>query len=123
VGLVEWQNWENTLDSYFNGDFILSINQIADDVRRYRTVDEITKYLSNKANLDPNRYAFLASSVLMLCEELSISTPEWARKNLWLKDPFFPCDIESIRIYLVAESPIHFRKNNIFVSSDIFKRV
>jgi len=59
-----------------------------------------------------------------LCFTNDIEIPEWVfDKKYSLKEPFFVGGLESIKAFLIVESPLPFRRRNIFVSENVLKRV
>lgn len=67
--------------------------------------------------------ALLCSMVLQLCDENKITPPEWARLSLELEEPWFISKFKNLRAISLVESPIYFKRNNIFVGADFLKRV
>ena len=72
---------------------------------------------------DERLYALLAATVNELCIEAAISTPEWARREYYLAQPWFVSGMESLKASALLESPLAFRRNNIFVHDNFLKRV
>lgn len=66
--------------------------------------------------------ALIASTVETLCDEMGIKAPPWCVAVLPLKDPWFVSGMENLKASAVAESPIHFRKRNIFVLKNFLER-
>ena len=96
----------------------------------FELVDEFRKALDPRLILLPPPQSLslqlkglLASMVLVLSDEAGIEAPEWAKKNLFLERPWFPSEMESLKASAVLESPLFFRKNNIFVQSNFMQRV
>lgn len=72
--------------------------------------------LSQKLN------ALIASTVETLCEELKLDFPTWCSSIPMLKIPWFVSGIENLKAISIVESPIHFRKRNIFVLENFLAR-
>ena len=71
----------------------------------------------------PLKYrALLASTVAQLCSELGLITPTWAMKIVFLPEPWFISDVERLRAMALLESPVFFRRNNIFVLENFLSR-
>lgn len=91
-----------------------------DTFRQYKKMSYIntppTQGLSPKIN------ALLSSTVETLCEELAITTPMWCSSVPMLATPWFVSGIENLKAASIAESPIHFRKRNIFVLENFLSR-
>ncbi len=73
--------------------------------------------------LSPRMTALLASVVCALSAEVDLPPPEWAKRSYFLPKPWFPSEMESLKALALRDSPIHFRKNNIFVQDNFLKRV
>lgn len=67
--------------------------------------------------------SLLKSMVMYLCDEANISSPEWAEKDGWLKEPWFVCGLSRMYSFCLVESHIRFKQNNIFVLSNFMDRV
>ncbi len=67
--------------------------------------------------------SYFAASVEYLCLESHIPIPSWVHnKKYFLKDPFFAGGLESLKAFLLVESPLSFRRRNIFVSENVLER-
>lgn len=66
--------------------------------------------------------AILSSTVETLCEELAIEAPAWCKSISALSTPWFVSEMENLKAASIAESPIHFRKRNIFVLENFLSR-
>lgn len=67
--------------------------------------------------------ALLASTVETLCAKFQIPTPDWCRSVPRLEEPWFVAEIENLKPLALVESPVHFRKRNIFVLNNFLERV
>jgi hypothetical protein len=73
---------------------------------------------------DKKYAAYIAAMVEELCFTNNIDIPDWVfDKKYSLKEPFFVGGLESIKAILIVESPLPFRRRNIFVSENVLKRV
>ncbi len=73
---------------------------------------------------DKIRSAYIAGIVEELCRRDNIRIPEWVHnKKYFLKTPFFGGGIENLKSFLIVESPVGFRRRNIFVSENSIVRV
>lgn len=70
----------------------------------------------------PPLKALLASTVETLCEAMDISLPDWCEGIPPLEEPWFVSEMESLKAMALMESPIHFRKRNIFVLENFLER-
>lgn len=73
-------------------------------------------------SLKPKLIALIASTVETLCDELNINVPLWCKCVPALKKPWFVSGMESLKASSIVESPIHFRKRNIFVLGNFLSR-
>jgi hypothetical protein len=68
--------------------------------------------------------SYFAASVEYLCLESHIPIPGWVHnKKYFLEEPFFAGGLESLKAFLLVESPLPFRRRNIFVSENALGRV
>jgi transcriptional regulator with XRE-family HTH domain len=72
--------------------------------------------------LHPKLRALIASTVETLCAELSISSPGWCCGVESLDSPWFVAGIENLKASALVESPVCFRKRNIFVLANFLER-
>jgi transcriptional regulator with XRE-family HTH domain len=66
--------------------------------------------------------ALLASTVETLCAEMEIPAPSWYSSVPPLEEPWFVSGMESLKAMALVESPVHFRKRNIFVLKNFLER-
>ncbi len=67
--------------------------------------------------------AYVAAVAEHLAVRYGLAVPEWAiQPGRFLKAPFFPCGLESLKATLLMESPAAFRRRLIFVGSDPLSR-
>ena len=66
--------------------------------------------------------ALLASTLDTLCEERGIKIPEWSCSIPPLQKPWFVSQSENLKATALVESPLHFRKRNIFVLDNFLSR-
>ncbi|MBI4411364.1 MAG: helix-turn-helix transcriptional regulator [Deltaproteobacteria bacterium] len=67
--------------------------------------------------------ALIASTVETLCDERGMGYPFWCAGIQPLAQPWFPSGIENLKATALVESPVHFRKRNIFVLKNFLERV
>ena len=73
--------------------------------------------------LDRKLKCLLASTIETLCADLQASIPEWCYGVRGLKEPWFVAEIESLKAMALVESPVRYRKRNIFVLGNFLDRV
>ena len=96
---------------------------IMDMVDEFRsTLDMRLLLLPPSKESDKRIKALMSSVVLELCHESMVEPPQWAKKNFFLDNPWFVSEIESLKAFALLESPLSFRKNNIFVLDNFLKR-
>jgi hypothetical protein len=63
--------------------------------------------------------AYLAAVAEHLALRYQLEIPEWTlSQERFLKHPFFPAGLESLKATLLVESPVAFRRRMIFVDAD-----
>ncbi|MHB1529149.1 MAG: hypothetical protein ACYDDA_12945 [Acidiferrobacteraceae bacterium] len=68
---------------------------------------------------DSRANAYLAAVAEHLALKNKLEIPEWTSQSArFLKRPYFPCGLESLKASLIVESPVAFRRRMIFVGSD-----
>lgn len=93
---------------------------LVDEFRR--TLDVRLIFLPPPSELDKSLSAMLSSIVLYLCDEAEIEAPTWAKKRVDLPTPWFVSETESLKAMAILESPLVFRRNNIFVLENFLER-
>jgi len=88
-----------------------------------RTLDPQLILLAPPVELSREQRALLASIVLQLCMNENISPPAWSMKKNFLSKPWFVSEMQSLKAMAIKESPIAFRRNNIFVLNNFLERV
>jgi hypothetical protein len=67
--------------------------------------------------------AYWAATVETLCREAHLNPPSWTESpRCYLRRPWFAGAMESLKAVLLAESPVAFRRRNLFVSSNVLAR-
>jgi len=66
--------------------------------------------------------ALLASTVEALCSETGIARPSWCAGAPTLDRPWFVAGVDNLVASSLLESPVYFRKRNIFVLSNFLER-
>ncbi len=105
--------------------FGISIANFVDEFRR-ATDDQKIKMVKTPGMVFKKNIhnAYFAASVEYLCLGNHIPIPEWVhQKKYFLKNPFFAGGLESLKAFLLVESPLSFRRRNIFVSENVLVRV
>ena len=72
--------------------------------------------------VDARIKALLASTVETLCKELVVRAPGWCAGITGLEEPWFVAGVESLKPMALVESPVQFRKRNIFVLGNFLER-
>jgi hypothetical protein len=68
--------------------------------------------------------AYIAAMVEELCFRNKLMVPKWVLdRKYFLKQPFFVGGLESLKAFLIVESPLSFRRRKIFVSANVLERV
>jgi transcriptional regulator with XRE-family HTH domain len=92
-------------------------------VDAFRSAKNPTYYIQQAPqNLAPKMMALLSATVEILCEEKSISPPQWCTQIKDLPEPWFVSGVEYLKPMALVESPLPFRKRNIFVLDNFLNR-
>jgi hypothetical protein len=67
--------------------------------------------------------AYWAAAVESVCSEARMRPPAWVNApSRFLREPYFAGGLESLKAILIAESPVPFRRRNLFVSENALSR-
>lgn len=94
--------------------------ELVDEFRKTRDIRLLL--LPPVEGLDLKFKALLASITLSLCEEARQTPPGWALKRYFLIKPWFVAGVESLKALCIRDTPIAFRRNNIFVLDNFLSR-
>jgi hypothetical protein len=73
--------------------------------------------------IDPIHDAYLAAVAEHLALRFGVSVPQWVEEpDRFLAKPFFAGGLESLKAILLVESPLAFRRRQIFVSANALSR-
>ncbi|MBN1115197.1 MAG: hypothetical protein JXA66_07645 [Oligoflexia bacterium] len=67
--------------------------------------------------------AYVAALMEQTAHVRNLSTPSWCSDVKALDEPFMASSIKKLRLYLLINSPVPFRKRNIFIDSSAGDRV
>jgi hypothetical protein len=87
-----------------------------------RSLDPALLLLPPPRELPQELRAMLAAIVLSLAEEVGMDAPRWAQKKYELREPWFVAGVENLKAMALLESPLPFRRNNIFVTGNFLSR-
>lgn len=73
--------------------------------------------------LDPFTANYVAAMVETAANRKGVAPPAWTPKIPPLPLPWFASDLRSLRLYLLCESPVAFRRRNLFVDSTLGDRI
>lgn len=104
------------------GDFIDDFRLRAKEViEKERLVHEEPEKIATAGYRDVN--AYLAAVAETLSREAGLVPPEWSEKSeYFLPEPWFAGKLENLKAILLVESPIPFRRRNLFVSENAMNR-
>ncbi len=103
-------------------DWKYSFFEFVDDFRQKPSI-KLVERDPLPLNLDPKLYALLQSICISLCNEAHIKPTGWLLKNLFLPSPWFVSGCKNLYATAIQESPVAFRKNNIFVLGNFMNRL
>lgn len=105
----------------------LDLRNLLDDFRRHSPTPEDKMALVvdiPEPTGEPETDACLAATVESLCREASLNPPAWTElPSTYLPLPWFAIGLQSLKATLLAESPVAFRRRNLFVSANALYRV
>ena len=97
---------------------------LMDFVDEYRrTLDPTLFLLGPVHGVDQRIKALLASTVQHLCMEVGVPNPAWSETSYYLERPWFLSGMRSLQASALLESPLSFRRNNIFAHVNFLDRV
>lgn len=91
-----------------------------DEVRRRRRFDPLKRLYSRSRRT--RERALLNATACALASELGEAPPWWAMHPLVLPEPWFVAGVENLKATALVESPLAFRRNNIFVLGNFLAR-
>ena len=74
-------------------------------------------------NLNFENLCYVASMIEHAAEIRELNTPLWVNDIGALQTPYFVSTFKNLRLYLLINSPVSFRKRNIFIDASIGDRV
>lgn len=84
-------------------------------------VNEAPEWINSELHADCN--AYLAAVAETLCREVSLAPPAWTESPCcYLHRPWFAGGLETLKAILLVESPVPFRRRNLFVSANALAR-
>lgn len=100
-------------------DWVPFFNAV-DEVRRSRKFESLKRLYSRSRRT--RERALLNSTACSLAAELGVSPPWWAMHPLELSEPWFVSGVENLKASALVESPLPFRRNNVFVLGNFLSR-
>ncbi|PCI64572.1 MAG: hypothetical protein COB38_12570 [Gammaproteobacteria bacterium] len=82
-----------------------------------------TVKLPPTAQLNSFQLNYITAMVEHRAMQLSEKTPNWCSEINSLKKPHFGSNLKCLKLYLLLNSPLAFRKRNIFIDSTVGQRV
>ena len=111
--VVQWGAVHGNVDGY--------LREFLDEFYLAREAGTREAMLLEEPPLASDRHvdAYVAAVAEHLAGCYGVAVPGWASAPArFLKTPFFPCGLESLKATLLVESPAAFRRRLIFVGSD-----
>ncbi len=107
-------NGKRTLTLAELNDFLTSLD-----------VNEFTRAVSASPTnkLGEFEMNYLAAMIEEAASKKKALPPEWTKGIEPLKEPYFGSNLESLKLYLLTNSPAVFRRRNIFIDSTVGDRV
>jgi hypothetical protein len=91
-----------------------------DNVRSSRRFDALRQLYSRSRRT--RERALLNATACALAAEIGEAPPWWAMHPLLLSEPWFVAGVENLKATALVESPLPFRRNNIFVLGNFLSR-
>lgn len=105
------------LDGY--GDFDILFRDFLHEFNYNPTEDRLNE---EPLIIDKIKNAFLAATAEQLAYQNDFNIPEWVYKEKYfLDEPFFAISSQGFKPLLIMESPVPFRKRNIFITKNALK--
>lgn len=104
-----------------DGEVDSYLREFLDEFYVEKDPQERQAMLSDEPPLGDNvrENAYLAAVAEHLALRYQLEIPEWTlSQERFLKHPFFPAGLESLKATLLVESPVAFRRRMIFVDAD-----
>lgn len=98
----------------------VAVMDFVDDFRVHRDAAAISQA---PVTVDARLDAMLAAVTEILCREVGMEAPGWARHTPACPKPWFVSGMESLKAIALAESPLPFRIRQIFVLENFLTRV
>jgi len=73
--------------------------------------------------LSPFLGNYIAAMVEYACAQRAVAIPEWTRSIAPLTEPVYGSELQSLRLYLLTNSPAPFCARNIFIDATLGDRV
>ncbi len=106
--------------------FYGEIGNLMDDFREHCSAAQARMALVSEQPVSsgqPETDAYLAALAESLCREFGTCPPAWTEQSVYyLKRPWFAGGLENLKAILLAESPVAFRRRNLFVSANALSR-
>jgi hypothetical protein len=104
-------------------DWKLPFMQFVDDFRRGLKSGGSLKLVEIPPVSDNEKLMALIKAIVNdLCYDAGSDLPEWSEEIHWLNKPWFVSEMKSLYAIAIAESPLFFRRNNIFVMRNFLDR-
>jgi|SRR5690348_16623689 hypothetical protein len=91
-----------------------------DEVRRSRQFAPLKRLYSRSRRT--RERALLNATACALAAEMGQAPPWWANRPLVLAEPWFVSGMENLKATALVESPVQFRRNNVFVLGNFLSR-
>lgn len=91
-----------------------------DETRRTRQFDTL-RHLYERSRRTREK-ALINSTACALAAEMGLPPPWWAMNPLVLDEPWFVSGVENLKASALVESPVYFRRNNVFVLGNFLSR-
>ena len=95
------------------------------DLLAHVSITEFERMVEQPPKLPPSSYLrnYIAAMIECAALRLNAVSPSWVKRVQPLEKPIFGTGLVSLRLYLLTNTPLPFRRRNIFVDSTIGDRI
>lgn len=96
--------------------------RLFDFVDAFRVAEDPAHLIADAPCGSSRIQGLVAATVEVLCAERGIALPGWCAAVPALSEPWFVAGVENLKASALVESPVHFRRRNIFVLGNFLAR-
>lgn len=121
---IEFQLLLNALGSAAEEEQSFIIASLNDFLTKLSPLDfQTATQKPNQLEVTQFQANYIAAMIEQAAMLKEVKAPSWTKNIAPLKEPFFSSKLNSLRIHLLLNSPIAFKRRNIFIDSSIGDRI